>query len=95
MLDTLATKIAEKLIPVVINKLAPIIVGQITTLLPVIAAATAKAIGDQLRAEFPDIHVPAVHDLAEDIRQQLNLIQNVDIKPLSDIFDFAEWLKQR
>jgi hypothetical protein len=81
--------LAEKLI----EKLGPLIVKQVTALLPVIAAAVAKTISDQLKLHIPELHLPAIPDLAEDVRKQLNNIPDVDIGPLSEIFDVSEWLK--
>lgn len=88
-LTAIAVKIAEKLIPIVAEKLM--------ALLPLIAAAVAKAVADQVLSRIPDIDLdlPGLPELADTVRNDLNRLPDVDIPVLSDIFDLTEWLKNR
>jgi hypothetical protein len=87
MLESLAVKLAEKLVPI----LVPIIVEKLSALLPVIAATIAKTVMDQFQQPLPDLQIPHIADLAENVRQQVNMIPEIDIPVLSDMF--SGWLK--
>jgi hypothetical protein len=85
-METIVSRIAAKLI----EELAPILVKQLSALLPVIVAAATKAITDQLRLKV-DQGLP---ELVENIRTHVNQIPDIDIPVLSDVFDLTEWLKR-
>lgn len=72
---------------------APYVAKQLSALVPVIVAAAI----DTLIKRVPLIggDLPNLGDLAEDVRKTVNLIPDIDIPVLSDIFDLSEWLKSR
>jgi hypothetical protein len=91
MLDSLTDKLVAKLVAV----LVPILVEKVSALLPLVAAAAARAVADQLKVHLPDLgQLPQLPDLAEKVRQQINLIPDVDVPVLSALFDLSEWLKR-
>lgn len=65
---------------------------RVTALIPLVAAAAVKAMADQIRTDVP--LVGNVLDIAEKVRADVNLIPDIDIPGLSDVFDLTEWLKK-
>ncbi|AVO21633.1 hypothetical protein I5I01_gp27 [Mycobacterium phage MooMoo] len=63
---------------------------RIKALLPILAAAAAKALADQLE-DVPV--VGTVLDIAEKVREDVNQIPDIDIPVLSEVFDLTEFLK--
>lgn len=69
--------------------------ARVQAMLPLLAAAAAKALVDQLAEHLDDIPVVGdVTKIAEEVRDQLNNIPDIDIPILSDVFDLTEWIKQ-
>jgi hypothetical protein len=88
----------EKLVPLLVKQLSPILAKSLLALMPVIAAAVAKAITEQLKAVVPGLSgagALSLPDLAEKIRNEVNRIPDIDIPVISDIFDLSEFLKDR
>ena len=87
----------EKILVAIAVKLAPLIAEKLMALLPVIAAAVAKAVADQVIARLPDVDLPGLPplgEMAEQVRYTVNEIPDVDIPVLSDIFDLTEFFKR-
>ena len=64
--------------------------ARVKALLPLLAAAAAKALAEQLD------NIPIVGDvldIAEKVRADVNKIPDIDIPGLSEHFDLTEWLK--
>jgi hypothetical protein len=81
-------------------EMTKIVSEKLTALLPVIIGAATKAFGDviakALKDAIPHIEIPAipaVPDIIEAVREDINKIPDIDIPVLSDIFDLTEWLK--
>lgn len=92
-MNAILAKLASIIVPMLIEKLTPILVKELSALFPVIAAAVAKAIAEQLKSQLPDLHV-SLPDLAETVRNEVNKIPDIDIPILSDIFDLTEFIKK-
>lgn len=85
----------DPIIEKAVNAAANAIESRVKALLPLIAAAAAKALADQLAEHIPSIPVVGdVLDIAEKVRADVNLIPDIDIPGLSDVFDLTEWLKK-
>lgn len=71
--------------------------AKIPALLPLVAAAVAKAAVEQVIEHIPGINLlPGgldVQSIAETVRTDLNKIPDIDIPVLSDIFDLTDFLK--
>lgn len=78
--------------------LAPLIAEKIMAILPVIIAAAAKVVVDQIFSRFPSLEdIPGVDMplVAEQIRETVNQLPDIDIPIVSEVFDLSEWLKGR
>jgi hypothetical protein len=88
LIAMLALKLAEKTAPIVAEKLIAV--------LPIIAAAVAKAVVDEIVEKMPDFDIPGVSDvfdLTETVRAGLQgKLPDVDIPIISDVFDLTEFL---
>ncbi|AWH14430.1 hypothetical protein HWB60_gp029 [Mycobacterium phage TChen] len=79
-------------VPVIIDALEK----KLLAMLPLLAAAAAKAIVDEIAEHIPAVPmVGDVMDIADKVRKDLNDIPDIDIPILSDIFDLTEFLKGR
>jgi tRNA pseudouridine-54 N-methylase len=85
----------DKLVAAIVAKLAPIIIEKLSALLPVIAAAVAKAVMDEIRKVLPGVSVPLMDlaDLTEQIRSRVSafLPDGVDIPHITDVLDPNTW----
>jgi hypothetical protein len=88
----------EKFVMILAAKIAPIIVEKLLALLPVIAAAVAKAVTDEFVKHLPALDIPGIPDiatLADQVRENINVsIHDIDIPILSDIFDLTEFFNR-
>ena len=76
-------KFLDKATTMLVEKLTPVIVEQLSALIPVAAAAAAKAIAEQLN--LPTL--PDLPDLTEDVRKKVSdmLPDGINIPILGDI----------
>lgn len=80
-----------------VDRLAPLLLTKLAAIIPAAVGAGIKGLGDII----PNIAVPALHEITEDIRGKVNelLPADIDIPILSDAFegvtgfDLTEWLK--
>jgi hypothetical protein len=86
----------EKFLISLAEKMAPIIAEKLLALLPVIAAAVAKAVADEIVKHLP-LDIPGIPDLAalaDQVRDNINgSIHDIDIPILSDIFDLTDFFR--
>lgn len=69
---------------------------RVQALLPLLAAAAAKALADQIARHLPELPIVGdVLEVAEQVRGSLNSIPDIDIPGLSEHFDLTEWLRTR
>lgn len=80
--------------PVVAEYVAPYVARQLSALLPVIVAAAVDALAKRVEGVADSLLTP-VPELAEEVREAVNQIPDIDIPVLSDIFDLSEWLKKK
>jgi ABC-type uncharacterized transport system substrate-binding protein len=87
--------VLEKFLISLAEKMAPIIAEKLLALLPVIAAAVAKSVADEIVKHLPTLDIPGVSDmgaLADQVRDNINeSIHDIDIPILSDIFDLTDF----
>ena len=86
----------DKLVAAIVAKLVPILVEKLMATMPVIAAAVAKALFDELRKLRPGlVGVPPIElaDLAEGVRARVStmLPDGTDIPHISDVIDPTTW----
>lgn len=87
----------DKLLIKLASLIAPIIAQKLMAVLPVIAAAIAKAVMDQVISRIPvlgDLPALDLPQVADQVRDTVNQLPDIDIPVLSDIFDLSEWLKR-
>jgi hypothetical protein len=76
------------------KKLGPVIAEKLLAMLPVISAATAKIIVEQIGQHLPGINlgaIPSVGDLSKVVQDQI--IKDPDLPWFSDnVFDLSEFL---
>ncbi|AAN07952.1 hypothetical protein AVANI_34 [Mycobacterium phage Avani] len=86
----------DPIIKTAVEAAATAVETRVKALLPLIAAAAAKALADEIAQRIPNVPVVGdVLEVAEKVRTDLNNIPDIDIPGLSDIFDLTEWLKGR
>src|SRR4051812_46180709 len=79
-----------------VDRLAPLLLAKLAAIIPAAVGAGIKGLGDII----PNITVPALHEITEDIRGKVNdlLPADIDIPILSDAFegvtgfDLTDWL---